>query len=303
MTSRTVYGRSRIHSPIVLFLSLLPLLFVASAVSAAETPDLSVPLPPGETLLADIGTYRVCWQSYGQEPVAMPVSWSGHFEPHAGISYQDWGRVLGRRALLLHSPWHVPPGKTWVDYELALPRLEPIRLRFGIAMGPDVAQRDRSDGVTFSCSLTADGREQELMRRHQAEARWLDCDFDLSPYAGKTVVVRLQVEPGPKNNASFDYSFFGDARITVGEGTPQRSEILRRLTTTRAYEATAQADLNKPGQPRGPRRRTRQSPAVQERLGAIGDRLAVHLRRGRLPRSLRLDACHRHVGRLPRPSP
>ena len=37
-------------------------------------------------------------------------------------------------------------GKTWVDYELALPRLTPIRLKFGIAMGPDVAQRDRSDG-------------------------------------------------------------------------------------------------------------------------------------------------------------
>ena len=93
----------------------LPLLIVAPAVFSPETPDLSVPLPPGETLLADIGTYRVFWQSYDQKPVAMPVSWSGHFEPRAGISYRDWGRVLGRRALLLHSPWHEPPGKTWAE--------------------------------------------------------------------------------------------------------------------------------------------------------------------------------------------
>ena len=114
MTNPTACDRRRLPVSIVLslLLSLLPV--VASALSAAEPLDLSVPLPPGETLLADVGTYRVFWQSYDQQPVAMPVSWSGHFEPRAGISYQDWGLVLDRRALLLHSPWHVPPGKTWV---------------------------------------------------------------------------------------------------------------------------------------------------------------------------------------------
>lgn len=243
MTIRTVCGPRRAGSARIPGVVLLACLWAASALSAAELPDLSVPLPPGETLLADIGTYRVYWQSYGQEPVAMPVSWSGHFEPRAGISYQDWGRVLERRALLMHSPWHVPPGKTWVDYELVLPRLQPIRLKFGIAMGPDVARPERSDGVTFSCLLKADGGEQELMRQHQAEARWLDFDFDLTPYAGQTVVVRLQVEPGPQNNSSFDYSFFGDARLAVGAGTSQRAEVLQRLTTSRAYQATARADL------------------------------------------------------------
>ncbi len=243
MISKGEYGHRRVHAHLVIPLASLWLLFAAPALWGAETLDLAVPLPPGETLLAEVGMYRVFWQSYGAEPVAMPVSWSGHFEPRAGISYQDWGSVLERRALLMHSPWHVPPGKTWVDYELALPPERPIRLKFGIAMGPDVARPERSDGVTFSCFLTADGRPQELMRRHQAEARWLDFDFELTPYAGKTVMVRLQVEPGPKNNASFDYSFFGDARIAVGEGTPQRSEILRRLTSTRAYQATARADL------------------------------------------------------------
>lgn len=227
-------------------------LLLSSAVTAAEPGDLSVPLPWGETPLADVGLYRVFWQSYGQDPVALPVGWTGHFEPRSGISYQDWGRVLGRRTLLLHSPWHVPPGKMWVDYQVTLPRLAPIRLAFGIAMAPDVARPDRSDGVTFSCCLLADGREQELLRRHHAEARWLDFDFDLSAQAGKTVVVRLQVEPGPANNSSFDYSFFGDARVTAGEGTVRRTELLRQLTSTRAYQATAGTSLaslaNRPDQ-------------------------------------------------------
>jgi hypothetical protein len=222
---------------------LASLVLIASPASAAETLDLSVPLPPGETWLADIGAYRVSWQSYGQEPVAMPYSWSGHFEPRAGISYQDWGRVLGRRALLMHSPWHVPPGKTWVDYELALPNVTPIRLVFGIAMGPDVAKPERSDGVTFSCFVTVDGQERPLMHEHYAEARWKDFEFDLTPFAGKTVVLRVQVEPGPKNNASFDYSYFGDARIAAGREKPQRSDNVRRLTAARAYQATARAEL------------------------------------------------------------
>lgn len=225
-------------------LGLLLTCALSIAAQGADLADLAVPLPPGETLLADLGVFQVSWQSYGKEPVAMPAGWTGHFDAETGISCQDWGRVLDRRALLMHSPWHVPAGRTWVDYRLALPQTTPIRLSFGIAMGPDVATPDKSDGVTFSCFLTAEGRQQELMRHHQDKAQWKDYTFDLSPFAGKEVVVRLQVEPGPKNNASFDYSFFGDAKMTVGDAKePRRSDLIARLTSTRAYQATAKADL------------------------------------------------------------
>ena len=216
------------------------MLFCALA-AAGEAADMSVPLPLGETLLADIGVYRVTWQSYGKEPVAMPVSWMGHFDQQTGISYTPWGCVLGREALLLHSPWRVPPGKVYVDYQLALPQTTPLTLSFGIAMGPDVATPDKSDGVTFSCYLLADGQERELMRKHHDKGAWEDYTFDLSPSAGKTVVLRLQAEPGPKNNASWDYSFFGDAKITVGAAKVDRAELVKRLTTTRAYRAAAEA--------------------------------------------------------------
>ena len=205
---------------------------------AAEATDLSVPLPTGETLLQDIGIYRVGWQSYGGQPVEMPLAWAGHFDAQTGISYQPWNRVLGRQALLMHSPWHVPPGKVWVDYDLALPRTTPIWLTFGIAMGPDVAAPDKSDGVTFSCSLVVDGQRQELMRQHHDQGQWVDFRFDLSSHAGKTVQLRLQVEPGPKNNASFDYSYFGDAKVVVGEGPQDNSEVVKLLTASRAYQAT-----------------------------------------------------------------
>jgi hypothetical protein len=221
-----------------LFLILAP---VAASPARAAAPDWTVELPRGETLLENIGIYRVGWQSYGKEPVEMPPAWSGHFEPATGISYLPWGMVLGRRALLMHSPWHVPPGRTWVDFTLGLPRTTPIRLAFGIAMGPDVATPDKSDGVTFSCYLTADTKTQELLRQHYDQGAWRDFEFDLAPYAGRTVELRLQVEPGPKNNASFDYSFFGNARIVVGEATENPALLAKTLTASRAYRTTASA--------------------------------------------------------------
>ena len=226
-------------------------LMACDSAEAGSLADLTVQLPPGETALSDIGMYQVSWQSYGAEPVAMPLGWSDHFDSHSGISYQSWGRVLGRQGLLIHSPWRVPPGKTWVDYQLALPKGAPVRLSFGIAMGPEAAQPGKSDGVTFSCLLTVDGIQRELMRQHHAKAEWRDYQFDLSAHAGKTVGLRLQVEPGPKNNAAFDFSFFGDAKLCVGGPKPQPAETLRRLISSKAYQATAKASLvglsNRPG--------------------------------------------------------
>jgi hypothetical protein len=217
----------------------------AGTAPAGGARALWVPLPLGETPLADIGVFQVFWQSYGKERVAMPLGWTGHFEPRSGISYQDWGRVLDRRGLLMHSPWHVPPGKAWVDYRLLLPQATPIRLSFGIAMGPDAATAAKSDGVTFSAYLFAEGGRKELLRYHHDKALWRDYAFDLSAYAGKKVGIRLQVEPGPKNDASFDYSFFGDAKLTVGDGKQSTADLLLRLTTARAYRATARCNLAK----------------------------------------------------------
>jgi hypothetical protein len=224
-------------------LSAMSVALAAIAAPAAQL-DLTVQPPPGTTALADIGLYRVGWQSYGAQPLWMPVSWSGHFEAATGISFAKWGKVIDREAMLLHSPWHVPPGKTWVDYQLALPASQSARLSFGITMSPDSMIPDRSDGATFSVYLigsTETGAGTELLREHYARAQWEDHAFDLSKYAGKTITLRLQVEPGPQNNASFDYSFFGNAAITIGSETNASAQSLDALMSTRAYKALESA--------------------------------------------------------------
>lgn len=205
---------------------------------AAEETVPPVALPAGETRLAEIGTYRVGWQSYGGPTNWLPLSWAGHFDDATGVACEPAGTVLGREAWFLHSPWRVPAGRTWVDYPLQLPAQKPIQLRFGTAMGPDAVQPGKSDGVTFSCAVLADGQKRELLRQHQTIAAWRDYAFDLSTYAGRTVTLRLQVEPGPKNNPSFDFSYFGDATLRVGNHEADSTTHFRAFLQTPAYRAT-----------------------------------------------------------------
>ena len=173
----------------------------------------------------------------------MPDSWTGHFEPVAGISYMPGWQMLGRPSLLLHSPWHIPPGRAFVDYRLKLPKATPITLAFGIAMGPGQVGPKGSDGVTFSAYLTDKAGETELLREHCTADVWKDFSFELSTCAGETVTVRLQVDPGPQNNASFDFSYWGAPRIVCGGAVGARQALLGELTRRKAYRATAATDL------------------------------------------------------------
>ena len=207
--------------------------------AAPDQPDLTVPIRIGETKLTEIGLYRVGWQSYGKEPQSMPLSWSGESDPATGIAYQIKAGFLGREALMMHSPWRVPPGRTWVEYRLALPEETPITLSFGIAMEPSSMLPNKSDGVTFSSNLSDPSGERELLRKHWASAGWDDQTIDLSAEAGKTITLRLQVEPGPKNNSSWDFSHIGNPRITVGNKTADQSPLVEKHVKGRAWRAVS----------------------------------------------------------------
>lgn len=221
----------------------VPALVMVMLTTLSCADDLTIRVPPGVTALGDIGIYSICYQSYGEPVTQMPESWMGDFEDKSGIAYQPNDYLLGRSAMLLHSPWRVDPGMVWVDYRLELPKVTPISLDFGIAMRPDVAVPDKSDGVTFSAYLGAEGRARELMRQFHDRGEWRDYHFDLSPWAGQEIVLRFQTEPGPANNPSFDFSYFGAPRITAGSGETAREAVISELTSTRAYRATADVSL------------------------------------------------------------
>ena len=219
--------------------NLISAICLVAAVSGALAADLTVAVPPGDTSLLDIGMYRVGYQSDGGQEVWMPDSWVGHFEPVAGISYLPGSIVFGRPSLLLHSPWHVTPGKVWADYRLKLPQITPLRLAFGISMGPGSMAPDHSDGATFSAFVN----DKPLMSEFYPHEGWKDFSFNLDAYAGQTITLRLQVDPGPARNPSFDFSYFGAPHLVAGAPVDARAQLLSQLVNSKAYQATAALDL------------------------------------------------------------
>ncbi|MBI5833687.1 MAG: hypothetical protein HZB16_15410 [Armatimonadetes bacterium] len=232
---------------------LLPLLVSACAGQPPADPNV-VTLPPGLTSLGEIGRFRVGWQSYGQPAEYMPDGWVGHFEERTGVSYNLGDSVLGREAVLMHSPWRVPPGRTCVEFRLRLPRATPITFTTGITMNPYSMEPEHSDGVTFSAYLV-DGAEKQLFREHYAKAEWKDLTFDLSASAGRDVTLRLQVEPGPANSPSFDFSYWSRPVIQCGTTTGPGEDRVARLLAKPAYRAVAGRSLvtlaNRPGEAQG----------------------------------------------------
>ena len=219
-------------------------LICGSRIQAEDVRNLTVSVPVGETRISAIGLYRVGWQSYQGAEQEMPVSWSGESDETTGIACEIKPGFLGRESLFMHSPWRVPAGRTWVEYRLAMPNVTPIRLSFGIAMDPASVLPGKSDGVTFSCHLTDEAGGRELLKRHWAQGGWEDHHFDLSGAAGKSVTLRLQVEPGPRNNSSWDFSHFGSPVIRVGDtSSSEPARLSRRLLDGRAWKATRSADL------------------------------------------------------------
>ena len=207
------------------FLKLLA--FVALSLAAAQNGrsippaapmkhETQIPVTIGKTSLLDIGLYQVACQSYRKDAIFLPPNFMGS-DTTTGVIYDPSFQQDGLKALLLHSPWKLPAGSTWVDYQLLLPKATPLKLQFAVAMRHGVVDATHSDGVTFSAYVAEPGHEpRELYREHITSDKWKPLEFDLSSFAGKPCVIRLQVEPGPANNPSFDYSYFGDPAIVAG---------------------------------------------------------------------------------------
>jgi len=175
-------------------------------------------LPPGETRLSEMGLYGVGYTYTDGRSGVMPIGWTGHFHGPTGISCTPYGQQKGKECLLVHCPWRGGTGVTYVEYSLQLPRVTPIKFELAIAMKSDVVVPDRSDGCDFRVSLARPGGPKKvLLDTHYRAAAWKPLAFDLTPYAGQQIVLRLETGPGPKNDAGWVYSLFGDPRIVVGE--------------------------------------------------------------------------------------
>ena len=97
-----------------------------------------------------------------------------------------------------------------LERSVAVPANRSTSLRFA------VASHDQGD---WQLRVLADGRE--LVRRVVAasEPRWTPVSVDLSPFAGRTVVLRLE---NAANDWAWEFGYWADLKVDVTPGTEGR---------------------------------------------------------------------------------
>lgn len=180
---------------------------------------------PRTLALWRLPVHRSVFRVFDQQPQVMPASWSGSEPESRGSVRVQAGQRLGasaRDAVGIHPPWFEGrAGTAWIEYPLALPAAEPIRLTFASAVTPG----GTGDGVTFRVRVApldaADGQAGEVVfERHSAATTWEEAEVDLSRYAGRRIRLQLESHPGEKKNTAFDQSYWAEPTLATGKREP-----------------------------------------------------------------------------------
>jgi hypothetical protein len=191
----------------------------------------------GVFLLTNLKTHRVAWSYIGGPLVHLPPGWSGsdatsaaHFS-RAPVTRGD----ETRQALQMHPAYRPRAGAVFAEYRLKLPSVTPIRFTFYNAIRDSTPKEGKSDGVTFRVW----SGDEKLFERHTDSKTWLPGEADLSAFAGKEIFLRLESHPGPKNNTSCDFCYWGDPVIFVGPQPKVLTDAERQELFARARRALA----------------------------------------------------------------
>lgn len=191
----------------------------------------------GAFALAHLKTHRVAW-AYSNEPlVYLPVGWSGS-DKTSSASFGRGTITRGgetRPAIIMHPPYRPRAGTVFAEYRLKLPTTTPIRLSFYNAIRDNAPKEPKSDGVTFRVWVG----DEKLFERHTDSKVWLPGEADLSAFAGKEILLRLESHPGPKNNTVCDSSYWGDPVLVVGPPPKMLTDAERQELFARARRALA----------------------------------------------------------------
>jgi len=226
-------GRQRSAHAVRIFAAELP----RPAATAGEVPVCVVPAD-GAVDLTRLRTQRVTWSYYDKPAVRMPVGWQGSTEPsRASFGVRTVVRGTAERAIDMHPPWRPGGGTIFAEYRLKLPPAAPIVLTFANAIRDHSAAEPPSDGVTFRVWAG----EEKLFARHTDSKRWLEGEADLSRFAGKTILLRLESHPGPKRNTACDASYWARPTVAAGRRPAPTGEAEWKARRARARRAVAGA--------------------------------------------------------------
>lgn len=120
------------------------------------------------------------------------------------------GRLVELAALFLH-----PPAR--LVQTVAVPT-DTTALQFALGLDP-AARPWKSDGATFRVRVEPPGEAEQLRYERfvppdEARRGWVFGWADLSPWAGRTITVTLESDPGPGGDNTDDWYAWGDIGFT-----------------------------------------------------------------------------------------
>ena len=201
--------------------------------SSQEPHEMPVNIVPANCALplCQLQSHRVTWCYYDKPLVYMPVGWKGSSsESSATFSNLSVSRGGTKNAIHMHPPWKPKGGTIFAEYLLKLPDITPLKLTFANAIRDHTEAEPPSDGVTFRVWA---GNEK-LFERHTDSKIWLEGQADLSKFAGKKILLRLESHPGPKRDTTCDSSYWGEPMVVAGTLPPQPTEVQREELRKRA---------------------------------------------------------------------
>lgn len=192
----------------------------------------------GTTNLLEAVSPTVGYVCDGQPEAILGEGWTG-FDDVSGVWFSP-KRIDGKlNELFMHCPYRQSTGAAFANFPIRLPDTSRVRFAFMIALR---ASATGSDGVTYR--VKADGKT--LFDQHCTWKEFRSFEVDLTPYAGKTVSLRLEVDPGPKREPREDWSLWREMRLLVGNDrqlAEARARLEARLALARAQAIQKGAEL------------------------------------------------------------
>jgi len=183
--------------------------------TAARPSEMPLNIVPANAALPlwTLDTHRVAWRFYDRPLAYTHVGFQGSVrESMADFARRPITRGATKQAIVMHPPWKPTGGTVFAEYLLKLPKVKPITLRFANAIRDHTAEEPPSDGVTFRVWAS----DQKLFERHTDSKKWVAGAADLSRFAGKRILLRLESHPGPKRNTTCDSSYWGEPTVVAG---------------------------------------------------------------------------------------
>lgn len=165
------------------------------------------------------------------QTIPMPEFDGSDPESHCGYYFGNYSTGGDARICYVSHPPYAPHGGSFfAEYEVQLPNEPGLSMSYGACVRKVFAPEPPTDGVTFRF-WAKDPAEGESASRvlldeiHTLSTEWVDRTFSLEKFAGKTVILVAEINPGPKNHTTCDGCFLSGLTINSARGVKLAPEM------------------------------------------------------------------------------